>query len=226
MNYEKLSPEKFTEKLKGKEYQDLTGARRAIGKASWAEAAKATARAQAEKFFGVPGNVKAAAASKKAPTKQAKKEGAKTNSKLKQTKLIKQKRAPKGVSGSTEDQIVAGIGGGISTTKPLTMADVRKNPFQVIQLAEHCVASGTSVLNAATEMKKQDATVDVAGLTEEAVKTIRGGLDLATKVITSLASGIEGQQEATASSPVNGVAHIAEPAAPGDPIYTAPTAEA
>lgn len=51
MNYEKLTPEKFAEKLKAGEYQNLTGARRGIGKADWSDAEKETARSKAEKHF-------------------------------------------------------------------------------------------------------------------------------------------------------------------------------
>lgn len=226
MNYEKLSPEKFAEKLKGKEYQDLTGARRAIGKASWAEAAKVTARTQAEKFFGVPGNVKAA--SKKIVAKPAK--VAKTAA-VKTAKAIAPKKAKRQARQSVQSENVnAGpIPQGFVAPKPLTLADIRKNPFSVIQLAEHCVASGTNVLNTATEMKKLDATVDVAELTSDAVKTIRGGLDLASKVITSLAEGMGNETTAKAINETiaNGTVHLPEDIVPqGEPIYTSPTAEA
>lgn len=219
MNYEKLSPEKFTEKLKNKEYQDLTGARRAIGKASWAETAKATARTQAEKFFGVPGNAKPAV--KKTAAKPAKKVAAKPAVKAKSvhgSKVVKQKRA------SHVEHPVAGVAAPHAVPKSLTIADIRKNPFSIIQLAEHAVASGTTVLNAATEMKKQDNTINVSELTASAVATIRGGLDLAAKVITSLSEGIE-TPKAVTDVIANGASHIEAPTE-GEPIYTGPAAEA
>lgn len=52
MSYEKLSPEKFAENLKAGRYANLTGARRAIGKAEWPDATKDKVRHAAEKHFG------------------------------------------------------------------------------------------------------------------------------------------------------------------------------
>jgi hypothetical protein len=213
MMYEKLTPEKFTEKLKNKEYQDLTGARRAIGKASWPEAHKATARTQAEKFFGTGGLAKLKAKPAKAPKVKAKAEASEAKP-AKVKKAAPQKRAAAAVAGEPAyNSPVVG--------KPLTAADIRKNPFQVIQLAEHCVASGTGVLNAATAMVTANPQVDVAELTKDAVQTIRNGLDLASRVIVSLAEGME-LPKIINDAISNGAAQTSP--VPGEPVYTAPAA--
>ncbi len=219
MNYEKLTPEKFTEKLKNKEYQDLTGARRAIGKASWAEAAKVTARTQAEKFFGTGGLAKL----KAKPAKQAKVKTATVKTQAakpaKAKKQVRQKRQARHIEQDPQGPAFNSPASG----KALTAADIRKNPFQVIQLAEHCVSSGTGVLNAATSMKQANPDVDVADLTKDAVQTIRHGLDLASRVIVDLAGGME-TPKAISEAIANGVGHEHVETVPGEPVYTAPNA--
>jgi hypothetical protein len=227
MNYEKLTPEKFTEKLKGGSYESLTGARRAIGKASWPETQKATARTAAEKFFGGAATAKPAKAA--APKKQA---AAKAKVKTGGTvvKAAAESKAPKAKKIAKQarkaSQAAAPASEGFSMTgKQLTLADVRKNPFQVIQLSEHCVASGTGVLNALTAMKAQNPELDVTEPTQAAVTTIRNGLELASKVIQSLSEGMEIPKAITESLIANG-ATPSESAVPGEPIYTSPTAEA
>jgi hypothetical protein len=213
MNYEKLTPEKFTEKLKGSVYDSLTGARRAIGKASWPETAKATARTQAEKFFGTGGLAKLKAKPAKAPKaakapKKAAAPVAEAKTVVSPKKIFKKTKQTGTSDASPMSFAVAG--------KQLTLADVRKNPFQVIQLAEHCVASGTSVLNALTEMRKQNPNLDVTEPTATAVKTIQNGLNLASRVILSLIDEVVS----------NGSGHAPEETMPGEPVYTAPGTDA
>jgi len=218
MNYEKLTPEKFTEKLKDSSYDSLTGARRAIGKASWPETAKATARTQAEKFFG--------GTPTKAPKKKAEKITAKKTAKA--PVRAKAKDGPKRRAGHPAAEVAeAPQHAGFSIAgRQLTLADVRKNPFQVIQLSEHCVASGTSVLNALTEMKKQNPDLDVTEPTATAVKTIQNGLDLASRVILSLANGMDAGK-ALEEVIINGVVrNTPEAAMPGETVYVGPGAEA
>ena len=218
-NYEKLTPEKFTEKLKASSYDSLTGARRAIGKASWPETAKAAARTQAEKYFGLGGlaKVKAKPAKAAKPAKVAKKVIAKT---AEPKVVVSSKKIFKKTEGTSDKQATFAVAG-----KQLTLADVRKNPFQVIQLAEHCVASGTSVLNALTEMRKQNPNLDVTEPTATAVKTIQNGLDLASRVILSLANGMDAGK-AIDEALSNGAQPHVEDVMPGEPVYTAPGAEA
>jgi hypothetical protein len=110
--------------------------------------------------------------------------------------------------------------------KAITMSDVRKNPFQTIQLAEHGVQSGTSVLNAVTEMKKQNPNLDVTETVEAAVKTIKGSLELTSLVIGALAEGMDIPAAISHAVQTNGVAPHGDEAVPGEPTYVAPSAEA
>ncbi len=73
MAYEKMTPEAFARALKEGKYSGLTGARRAIGKASWPEADKHKAAAAALKHFGEPAPKTAAA--KPAVAKKTAKKG-------------------------------------------------------------------------------------------------------------------------------------------------------
>lgn len=72
MNYEKLTPERFTQKLKAGEYKILAGARRAIGKADWSSKEKEKAHEVATKHFGAsPAPAKPAAKTAKKAAKKA-----------------------------------------------------------------------------------------------------------------------------------------------------------
>lgn len=74
MNYDKLTVERFKERLDAGEYDGLTGARRAIGKAKWNDKDRERARALADAHFGADGGKpapKKAAAKKPAPKKAA-----------------------------------------------------------------------------------------------------------------------------------------------------------
>lgn len=71
--YEKLTLEKFKANLDANKYQNITGARRAIGKADWSEADKDKGRTLAEKFFGETGGSKTKT-SKKGVVKAEKKQ--------------------------------------------------------------------------------------------------------------------------------------------------------
>lgn len=75
--YEKLTPESFKKKMKEGGYQDISGARRAIGRMSeWSEADRDKARAFADKFFGAEAPV-----TKKVTKKTGKKAAKKTTKK-------------------------------------------------------------------------------------------------------------------------------------------------
>lgn len=228
MNYEKLSPERFAEKLKAGEYDSLTGARRAIGKASWSEAAKNTARAAAEKAFGG-----AAAPAKAAPKKTAKaapKKAAVAAPKGKPGR--KPGSGKKAQAAATTSDVAVMVEHQAPSTFPiggkqLTIAEIRKNPFHTIQLAEHGVASGTSVINALTEMKKQDANVDITEPMAVAVKTVKNSLELTSLVIQTLSEGADVPKAIANAVKQNGSTHAPETSpVPGEPVYTAPAAEA
>lgn len=73
MNYDKLTVERFKERLEAGDYSGLTGARRAIGKAGWTNKEKDRARALAEAHFGESGGAKAKPAAKPAGEKSGKK---------------------------------------------------------------------------------------------------------------------------------------------------------
>lgn len=55
MSYEKLTPAKFAESLSGNKYDTATGARRAIGKADWADKDKNKAREAVDAHFAGKG---------------------------------------------------------------------------------------------------------------------------------------------------------------------------
>lgn len=71
MNYEKLNRTRFSENLNSGKYANLTGARRAIGKASWTDKEKESARHEAEKFFGGATPTAASSTPKKASAAKA-----------------------------------------------------------------------------------------------------------------------------------------------------------
>ena len=71
MSYEKLTLERFLERLKGKEYGSLAGARRAVGKTDWSTRAKNIGKEAINKFFGVVEGEAPAAKPKKAAKKAA-----------------------------------------------------------------------------------------------------------------------------------------------------------
>lgn len=73
MNYDKLTVERFKERLEAGEYDGLTGARRAIGKAKWSDKDRNAARALADAHFGADGAkpAKKTAAKKPAAPKKA-----------------------------------------------------------------------------------------------------------------------------------------------------------
>lgn len=222
MNYEKLTPEKFSEKLKNNEYDSLTGARRAVGKASWPESAKNAARAAAEKFFGGSAPVKAA------PKKAAKavatpkgKPGRKPGSGKKGRSFEAPPEAPAVMVEHQSAHAFPVVG------KQITIAEIRKNPFHTIQLAEHGVASGTNVINALTDMKKQDPSIDISEPMAAAVKTVKSSLELTSLVIQALSESVEVPKAIAKAATQNGVTLASEGTpVPGEPVYTAPSAEA
>jgi hypothetical protein len=241
MNYEKLTPEKFNEKLKAGEYESLTGSRRAIGKASWPEADKEKCRDKALRHFGDNGSTPAKKAAPKAAPKKV---------------AVKVVAAPKVKAKPGRKPAVAAQGGRehdkmepkaapilvpehytdvLRQAKNITLADVRKNPHAIIQLAEHGVQSGTNVLNALTAMKEKDPTLDISDTVDAATSTVKASLHLTSLVLQNLASGLEGHSHVAAAkepvishpveteptpSEVNGVASTV----PGTPSYEAPTA--
>jgi len=228
MKYEPLTPEKFAEKLKAGIYESLTGARRAVGKAAWNDAQRDKARKQAEAHFGTEGApAPKKVAAKKPVTGSPKKASAKAAPAKKAAAVAATpKRAPaqaRTVEASPE--IAAHVA---ASVKPLTAADIRKNPFQTIQLAEHAVQSGTSVLNALTEAKKQHPSLETSAAHEQAINTIQSALKLTSAVIDKLSEGMsvpDAIKEGISAKPVNG-ATSHEDVTPGSTQYLAPTAEA
>lgn len=70
MNYEKLSLETFTAKLKEGKYESATGARRAVGKTSWKQSEKEKAQALINGHFGEGATTAKPAAKKPAVAKK------------------------------------------------------------------------------------------------------------------------------------------------------------
>jgi hypothetical protein len=221
MNYVKLTPEVFAQKLSGGEYQDLTGARRAIGKASWPETKKASAREAAEKFFG-------GSAPKKAATKKA--------DKAEKVKKVK-KAAKKAVESDSSEDGVGSVGYANSDARlaqgevhdprlprQLSAADIKKNPFHAISIAEHAVGQATSVINALTAMKVSDPSVNISEPTEAAIKTIKGSLSLTALVISGLFDGMNiARQPAPAAEKPAATNGVHTDPTPGQTIYEPPT---
>jgi len=233
MKYEPLTPEKFADKLKTGEYESLTGARRAVGKASWNDAQRDKARKQADAHFGAVTGVLTSPFKKPAAKKV-------TISTIKQKLGSVPTAAPKPrgrkpraaqMQSSTETaapSVDMTPGHFASATpavsKPLTVADIRKNPFQTIQLAEHAVQSGTSVLNALTEAKKQHPSLETSAAHDQAIDTIRSALKLTSTVIDKLSEGMsvpDAIKEVVSVRPVNG-ATFEESVTPGHTGYEAP----
>jgi hypothetical protein len=247
MNYEKLTPETFVTKLKGNQYESLTGARRAIGKASWSDADKESARAKALKFFGDNGAAPAAkpaakTAAPKAPKKMA-------VAKVVKAPKGKPGRKPKAAAASTDKvadkkpYIPAEVGEHytdiLKQTKNVTLADVRKNPHATLQLAEHGVQAGTAVIRALNEMKEKNPGLEVSDTVDAATETLRAAMHLSLLVLQNLSDGIENKSvshaktmketvEAVVGSnesvgATSGVNGVAESPVPGTPTYEAPS---
>jgi hypothetical protein len=232
MNYEKLTPEKFVTKLKAGEYESLTGARRGIGKADWSDADKEAARTKAEKHFGgVPAPAKKTATKKapaaKTPAVKAAKAGAKVGRKASakpDAEPVKTANIPSHIMDPGHYSDI------LQRAKNVTMADVRKNPHAIVQLAEHGVQSGTNVLNAITALKLQDPSLEISDTVDAAKESVKASLHLMSLVLQTLSSGLEGTTpvrdtntvEEDHSATANGVNEAAA-AVPGTATYEAPT---
>lgn len=119
----------------------------------------------------------------------------------------------------------------LSKAKAITMSDVRKNPHAILQLAEHGVQTGTSVLNTMTELKNRDPAMDVTDAVEAASQTLKASLHLTSLVLEDLSSGLEGHsvKSITAKTvihtdaPTTSLNGSAEPPVAGTPTYEAPS---
>lgn len=224
--YEKLTPEVFKTRLANGTYQDLTGARRAIGKATWADADKDKARKQAEAKFGAPVAKPAQKQAKKSATaKPAKTAASKPGPKAKPGP---KPRTPVGMLAAASD---------FPVINRFTTNEIKKNPIQMIQLAEQGVQSGTAALNAITTAQTTNPTIGAEVYSEArsaAVKTICRALDLSAAVISNLAEGLEipdairhaaAQETLPEASEPESVGETANgTTVPGKALYEAPAA--
>ena len=206
MNYEKLTPEAFTKRLAENVYESLPGARRAIGKAAWAEPAKERAREQALKHFGEAAPSTKAAPAKKVVTAVKKMFTAKPVAKAPKAKASPAKvKTPVAEAVKTPD-LVGSHGVGLEV-RPLTLADVRKNPFQTLQLAAQGVQAGNATLHSLTELRRVNPECDMTETTEAATLTVQASLRLISLVVEALAEGLaSGKQPALARVLSNGMA--------------------
>lgn len=139
-NYEKLTLEKFKVNLEGGKYQNLTGARRAIGKADWKEPERDKARGFADKHFGGAPTTKKAVVKVAAPKKE--------------------KAAPKGKPGPKK----------VVRTEEATQADrgfaglLNKdfNKLQNLQISTQVIGAAAAAIEAMSRAKDVDNSIDIS----------------------------------------------------------------
>lgn len=180
MNYEKLTLDKFADKLKAGDYKNLTGARRAIGKADWKEADKEKARSLAEKTFGAP--------EPKAEKKAAKKAVVKAAKAPKAAKAVE--KAPR------EKKKVAQT---VTTATGSLLAPRDFLRVQNLHVTTQIIGAATSALDALTRAKNTDSSLDITE-SQDIVNMI-------CKAVRSLDQSVPSEAEAAAESaevPVTG----------------------
>jgi len=157
MNYQKLTLATFSENLAGGRYQNVTGARRAIGKADWSQADKDKAQALANKHFG-----ENEAPAKPAKQKAAAKKPAVKAAAVKAAKPAKVEKAPRGRRSRTEG----------TTGSPVpTLPPSEFRHMEAIHTSTQIIAASAAAIRALAEAKQLDPSLDTSE-TQDAINVI------------------------------------------------------
>lgn len=202
MNYEKMTLEKFAANLKEGRYKNLTGARRAIGKADWKETDRDKARAMAEK--ALPDETKDSKQSAKTP-KAPKAPKVKAAKVPRVVAVVKEKT--KGVRGPRK---LAAPGGEDKAEGKYGMllnpaAGLNKSGFlkvQSLHLSTQIIGAASQAINALKEAKAMDPNLDVSEA-QDAVNVIN-------KAVRGMDAVLDTPKHARSNGHANGAAPVAE----------------
>lgn len=213
MNYEKLTVEKFAEKLSAGQYSNLTGARRAIGKtAAWTHKQREAAKMLAEKHFGP--SEKAGKATKKSG-KAAKKPAPKAVTPAASAAPVA--AATKPVLKKPALRIPAPIDGPFA----LTVEQIAGTPHQAVSIADRTINCVSTAITTVRAMKESDPNLDISEILETGAAAIRKSVALLDQTIDPIYSASPVPKSIGDVFP-NGVAHAVPETADSAPPASDP----
>lgn len=207
MAYEPLSLTKFKHLLEAGQYQSVTGARRAIGKASAFTAAdKSSAGKLIDKMWpdaGSPAPKAAPKAAKKVVAKAPKAEKPVKAAKAAPAAAPKKMGRPKG---STAKEPALSKQASVDNSA----APLQATPAQALLIGERIVASGTMALNASNTFGTNGQTVgkEAVALIGRGVKLLRNFVDAEIDARTPAPAKTETPKKAESKAVTNGAASV------------------